>query len=416
MPKLAVNGLKVHVQRAGDSGPDVVLIHGVTGDLSIWFLCKAMTELAPTHKVTAYDLRGHGYSDAPPTGYTSADLAGDLLALMDAVRDRTGAARRPQLRGGGRPARGGDGARSGRGAGPLRSVLPRPPAPGRPEPLGALAGLPQGGGRRRGRTSRASTGTTSASSSTRSATSKATACSSSARPSACPRWAGCSAWPGRPAATTTKVEAGLTAEHDRLAVRQPTLAIYGDASPFLSTAQYLADHLPDCRTVLVPNSQHRAPEENPEAFTREVRWLPRARWRRPGPGGGPPDESSDRPDHRGRQRDRPGDRVRPGREGLPADALIDRDRRGRSRDRRRAGGEGAKVAHAVADVSDRRGARRRSVDARIAGRADGRPGRLRGDRRALDPGPPDLDIDGLRAMLEVNVVGVARSIDAVLPG
>ncbi len=29
---------------------------------------------------------------------------------------------------------------------------------------------------------------------------------------------------------------------------------------------------------------------------------------------------------------------------------------------------------------------------------------------------PDLDIDGLRAILEVNVVGVARSIEAVLPG
>ena len=34
----------------------------------------------------------------------------------------------------------------------------------------------------------------------------------------------------------------------------------------------------------------------------------------------------------------------------------------------------------------------------------------------LTPMPPDLDIDGLRAMLEVNVVGVARSIEAVLPG
>ena len=29
--------------------------------------------------------------------------------------------------------------------------------------------------------------------------------------------------------------------------------------------------------------------------------------------------------------------------------------------------------------------------------------------------PPDLDIEGLRAMLEVNVVGVARTIEAVLP-
>ncbi len=34
----------------------------------------------------------------------------------------------------------------------------------------------------------------------------------------------------------------------------------------------------------------------------------------------------------------------------------------------------------------------------------------------LTPLPPDLEIDGFRAMLEVNVVGMARSIEAVLPG
>ena len=34
----------------------------------------------------------------------------------------------------------------------------------------------------------------------------------------------------------------------------------------------------------------------------------------------------------------------------------------------------------------------------------------------LSPLPPDLEIDGLRAMLDVNVLGVARTIEAVLPG
>ena len=67
MPRVTANGLNFHYQQAG-SGPDVVLIHGVTGDLSIWFLCRAMAVLAETHRVTAYDLRGHGYSDAPGRG------------------------------------------------------------------------------------------------------------------------------------------------------------------------------------------------------------------------------------------------------------------------------------------------------------------------------------------------------------
>ena len=84
MPKIHANGLNFHYQQAGE-GPDVVLIHGVTGDLSIWFLCQAMEVLGRSFRVTAYDLRGHGYSDVPPSGYTSADQAGDAIAIMDAL-------------------------------------------------------------------------------------------------------------------------------------------------------------------------------------------------------------------------------------------------------------------------------------------------------------------------------------------
>ena len=66
MPKLVANGINFHYQQAG-AGPDVVLIHGVTGDLSIWFLCEAMGILGRSFRVTAFDLRGHGYSDVPAT-------------------------------------------------------------------------------------------------------------------------------------------------------------------------------------------------------------------------------------------------------------------------------------------------------------------------------------------------------------
>src|SRR3954463_1586550 len=84
MPFVHANALRFHYQQSGE-GPDVVLIHGVTGDLSIWFLCKLMTDLAADHRVTAYDLRGHGYSATPPAGYTSADHAADLFCLMDRI-------------------------------------------------------------------------------------------------------------------------------------------------------------------------------------------------------------------------------------------------------------------------------------------------------------------------------------------
>ena len=84
MPRINANRINFHIQQAG-AGPDTVLIHGLTGDLSIWMLSRLMPVLAETHRVTAYDLRGHGYSDAPRDGYTSSVQAGDLLALLDVL-------------------------------------------------------------------------------------------------------------------------------------------------------------------------------------------------------------------------------------------------------------------------------------------------------------------------------------------
>jgi pimeloyl-ACP methyl ester carboxylesterase len=42
-----------------------------------------MPALASRHRVTAYDLRGHGYSQVCASGYTSADMAQDLDGLLD---------------------------------------------------------------------------------------------------------------------------------------------------------------------------------------------------------------------------------------------------------------------------------------------------------------------------------------------
>lgn len=81
MGKAKLNGINVHYQIKGE-GPDVVMLHGVTSSLAIWY-AKVMPELSNQFRVTAYDLRGHGYSDATPTGYTSRTMADDLLALLD---------------------------------------------------------------------------------------------------------------------------------------------------------------------------------------------------------------------------------------------------------------------------------------------------------------------------------------------
>ncbi len=81
MAKALVNGIQVHYQRKG-TGPDVILIHGITSCLAQWYV-KVFPELARNYCVTIYDLRGHGLSDITTHGYTSVAMAEDQLALMD---------------------------------------------------------------------------------------------------------------------------------------------------------------------------------------------------------------------------------------------------------------------------------------------------------------------------------------------
>ena len=80
MPKVLANGIQMHYQQAGE-GQDLVLIHPVAADLAIWYL-HVMPALAKEFRVTAYDMRGHGYSEGTPTGYTSAHMAEDLHGLL----------------------------------------------------------------------------------------------------------------------------------------------------------------------------------------------------------------------------------------------------------------------------------------------------------------------------------------------
>jgi pimeloyl-ACP methyl ester carboxylesterase len=44
-----------------------------------------LPKLREHYRITTYDLRGHGRTEAPPTGYTTKDMANDLLGIMDAL-------------------------------------------------------------------------------------------------------------------------------------------------------------------------------------------------------------------------------------------------------------------------------------------------------------------------------------------
>src|SRR5262245_46393395 len=84
MPFATLDGTRFHYQQAGQ-GPDVVLVHAVTSNLAVWLFINLLDTLAAEFRVTAYDLRGHGLSEATPAGYTSADMAEDLRRLHAAL-------------------------------------------------------------------------------------------------------------------------------------------------------------------------------------------------------------------------------------------------------------------------------------------------------------------------------------------
>jgi pimeloyl-ACP methyl ester carboxylesterase len=64
------------------------MLHGLSGNLAVWHL-KMVPILQDRFQVLTYDLRGHGYSDVPPTGYTTGDMASDLELLLDALGIQT---------------------------------------------------------------------------------------------------------------------------------------------------------------------------------------------------------------------------------------------------------------------------------------------------------------------------------------
>ncbi len=84
MPKVMLpSGVRIHYQQVG-KGPDLVMVHGLTGNLAVWHL-RIVPELSEQFRVLTYDLRGHGHSDTPRSGYTPDAMAEDLLALLDAL-------------------------------------------------------------------------------------------------------------------------------------------------------------------------------------------------------------------------------------------------------------------------------------------------------------------------------------------
>ena len=81
MPRVTVDTITLATHEWPGRGPAVVAIHGLTSNHTVWY--PIADALGGSHRLIAYDLRGRGDSDKPPTGYSLAHHAADLLGLLD---------------------------------------------------------------------------------------------------------------------------------------------------------------------------------------------------------------------------------------------------------------------------------------------------------------------------------------------
>jgi pimeloyl-ACP methyl ester carboxylesterase len=83
MPKIQAGNVTLHYIASG-RGPDLVMLHGFLGNLAVWHL-NIVPELRDRFRVLTYDLRGHGYSQVTPDGYTTGHMVEDLRHLLAAL-------------------------------------------------------------------------------------------------------------------------------------------------------------------------------------------------------------------------------------------------------------------------------------------------------------------------------------------
>jgi pimeloyl-ACP methyl ester carboxylesterase len=97
MAEVTANGVRFHVQRltprrpacaadGAENGAPVVFVHGLGMDnLSSFYYTLANPVANAGNEVILYDLRGHGLSERPSTGYSVSDSVTDLHSLLGAI-------------------------------------------------------------------------------------------------------------------------------------------------------------------------------------------------------------------------------------------------------------------------------------------------------------------------------------------
>ena len=86
--RVDVDGLGVNVHRLGlpsDGAPTVVMLHGLSADTLSSLYYTLAPPMARVADVVLYDLRGHGRTDRPATGYGLDDSVADLDGVLRAL-------------------------------------------------------------------------------------------------------------------------------------------------------------------------------------------------------------------------------------------------------------------------------------------------------------------------------------------
>lgn len=92
MPTACLKTVDLHYLQLGEQNSqnsfpsDLVMVHGLAASLGFWSYTASV--LAQTNRVTLFDLRGHGRSSMPQSGYTPRQMAEDLKELLDYLGDR----------------------------------------------------------------------------------------------------------------------------------------------------------------------------------------------------------------------------------------------------------------------------------------------------------------------------------------
>jgi len=78
--EVTLHGRRVVYRTAGDDGPLLLLVHGITQDSRTWE--RLAPHLRDDHRLLAPDLPGHGDSDNPPGDHSMGSYASILRDLL----------------------------------------------------------------------------------------------------------------------------------------------------------------------------------------------------------------------------------------------------------------------------------------------------------------------------------------------